>query len=673
MARRAEALRVVAVESTAGTGRRRQITGAVAGDVVRVRGRGFGTRPERITVRFDDIDVAPFVVPFDSRALLVICPLPAKRTTMLRVRVGARTSNAVKFTVARPPYRARGTGVATRELFGAVDQIAAIVAASARMLARTPDAPRELQLAAHAIDQERRTLQRFVELTMQWAPLQAELTFEPLRGIERLDELIDRSGFVSTLRTLMSFLGGTGGPFAAIGGVAVLFDVLDEAADTVATLAKDLAPYFELYVTLLHGLQNWIKGFAFSAEAGPVVAGADIEINPGDVISAMADRIEFVIQLITGGPADPLAEITSRLEQLEAKVDSVGSAIAVTGDGVIAIEEKADRSEEKLDRLESKSDKTSSDLELALFDIARLEVKADVTYLQIERCYEEQLSQRELISILETKADRIEAQLGREETKLDQIEAKADRMEPKLDRLEEKADRAEEKLDRAEEKLDRVEEKSDRVEEKLDRVEQKGDRAEEKLDRSEAKGDRAEAKLDLAEAKLDRAEGKLDRLEQKADRHEGKLDRLEAKADRQEGKLDRHELKLDRLVATPAEASIANQRGGSPRVTASIAAIGKLDGAVYLRVAVDVLRSDLDDLPSWSPWIPFGRPVAAAPLASVSVDLQYEEGSNTVLNAILSARDQAGRIYHRVLRGADHQALRDPTQWSDWLDFLAQP
>jgi hypothetical protein len=128
-----------------------------------------------------------------------------------------------------------------------------------------------------------------------------------------------------------------------------------------------------------------------------------------------------------------------------------------------------------------------------------------------------------------------------------------------------------------------------------------------------------------------------------------KLDRLEAKLDIIEPKFDRLEAKADRpFPIAPHEGAVAAQRGGATNVTAVVAATRGADNRVHLRAAIDVAPQALDDETAWSQWINFGRPAAAIAIIEVSVSASYAAGSNDVLDALLSVRDAAGRVFHRA-------------------------
>ena len=170
-------------------------------------------------------------------------------------------------------------------------------------------------------------------------------------------------------------------------------------------------------------------------------------------------------------------------------------------------------------------------------------------------------------------------------------------------------------------------------------------------------------------------EDKIDLIEAKEDRAEAKLDRQEEKLDRQEEKLDRQEEKLDRIgvLTRLAEGSVANQQGAGDHVSAVVAAVRPQDDRIFLRAAVDAPRLELDVLNRWSDWIDFDRPQNAGRLLAVSIDVNYEEESDDRINALLSVRDQSGRVFHRPFEGAGHGELLNAARWSDWQDFLDQP
>ena len=89
--------------------------------------------------------------------------------------------------------------------------------------------------------------------------------------------------------------------------------------------------------------------------------------------------------------------------------------------------------------------------------------------------------------------------------------------------------------------------------------------------------------------------------------------------------------------------------------------------------ATDIPASDLDEESAWSDWVLFGRPGAALGILEVSLDLHYGEGSDVVLNALLSARDQGGNVFHRAFESLPHGQFLDPNKWTEWQNFLNQP
>jgi hypothetical protein len=97
------------------------------------------------------------------------------------------------------------------------------------------------------------------------------------------------------------------------------------------------------------------------------------------------------------------------------------------------------------------------------------------------------------------------------------------------------------------------------------------------------------------------------------------------------------------------------------------------DNRVHLRAAVDVPPQALDEEAAWSQWIDFGRPALALAIVEASVSASYADGSDTILDALLSVRDAAGRVFHRALEGKPDDRLPTPAQWTDWAVFLGQP
>ena len=481
----------------------------------------------------------------------------------------------------------------------------------------------------------------------------------------------------------------------SLGGELTLgVDVSFSFGEGVSAIAKGV----DIVAQIFEKIGDSIDGDDLDEALGRLEEKADRQGEAFDRMEGKADRGEEKLDLIESksdrqeqkldrleGKADRQEEkldvIESKADRQEQKLDRLEGKADRQTEKLDTLEAKADRHEQKLDAVESKADRQEEKLDTIEAKEDRQEQKLDAIESKNDRQEEKLDKLEEKADRHEQKLDKIEGKADRQEQKLDRLEGKADRHEQKLDRLEGKADRQEKKLDgieskadRHEQKLDRLEGKADRQERKLDTIEGKNDRQEQKLDSLEGKADRQEQKLDSLEEKNDRQEGKLDRLEEKSDRHEEKLDRLEEKADRIEEKHDREEEKLDRLSAMPPfEGSIANQRGGARRVTAAVAAIRGRDNNVFIRAAIDQEPADLDDENSWSDWVNFGRPNVAAVIVEVSIDLQYEEGSNTTLNALLSARDQDGRVYHRVFERLNHGAFLDPDQWSAWQTFLDQP
>ncbi len=687
--------RIRRVVGTRGRGAGKPLAQVHPGETLRIIGSGFGEKPAQASVWFDEIRAEPFAIPFSDTSMLVTAPFCDGSTRSLVVTVGRDASNAVRFRVLRPPRSRAAPGSELLAFMHELDQYAALVAALGRQMSPAVTYSREIRQAADYLDGCRRVLKRNIDLLMQWQDGQRlagriGVPFEALRTIERTDELIRTAGLTRQLRGLTSGIFGPAGALGRLAGESLaewLFgDDGESLRDSVPSAVLGAIGFIlKEGVKILEGAENLLKIFVPSASldggpslGGELTIGVDVSFSIGEGVSAIAKGVDVVSQIFELIFGDDVGEKVDRLEEkadrhaevlvaMEEKADRQGEQLGM-------IEQKADRQEEKLDRLEQKDDRQEEKLD-------RLEQKADRQGEQLDML--EQKDDRQ-----EEKLDRLEQKADRQEEKLDVIEAKADRQEGKLDRLEEKNDRQEEKLDRLEgkadaqeQKLDSLESKADRQEQKLDRLEGKADREEQKLDALEGKADRQEQKLDALEGKADRQEQKLDRLEEKSDRQEQKLDRVEEKNDREEQKLDRIEEKLDReeekldrlILAAPLEGAIATQQGASRNVTAVVSATRGLDDSVHLRAAVDVPASRIDVEAAWSDWVSFGRPGTALGLLEVSVDVEYDEASDTVLNALLSARDQAGIVFHRGFEGVAQDQLLDPARWTDWQSFLGQP
>jgi len=623
--RRPRSLRIRSVVAAQGPQAGEPVESAEPGTSIRVLGSGFGEKPAAVQAVFDDTAVPVFSTPFSDRQLTVTCPLVPEETSRLRIRVGRRTSSAVRFAVRPPKRRRRPPGQATRELFGVVDQYAALTAVLARALAPRVGASGALTIAADGLDEGRKVVQRNLELWLQWAPLQAKAPFEPLRTVALTDELVASGGLTARMRSLTAQTYGPGGTFD------LSQEGKPEATELPASTLGDVGFILQEGAKLLEGVEDVLNTLAPSIEVGigaGIEGSVDVQLSLGAPVSALGKLVDFVGQLVgKSGDDAGKADIERRLEGIEQTVGLISGRMIELLDAVALLEQKADRAE-------GKSDQAGQQLEGLVRKVDGLEAKGDRLEEKTER--------------LEGKADRLEGKADRDGLTLDDLVRRAEAQEEKLDRLEEKDDRLEGKADTIHERLDLVIERQDRLEGKADRLEGKADSLEEKGDRLEGKVDRLEGKGDRVEGKVDQLEGKVDRIEVKGDRVEGKLDLLESKADAIEGKLDRAEAKLDRVSRElPHEASVADQRGTAGRVTGAVTALAA-DGQVYVRAAIDRRRDELDDEASWSPWAPFGAPGTAA-------------------------RTRDGGVFHRVYESQDHNGLADAAQWTAWLDFLRQP
>jgi hypothetical protein len=672
-----------------------------AGDAIRIAGTSFGEDPAAVVALFDETPVRPWASRFSPRGLTVTAPLGA--TEQLRVRVGERTSKPVPLVVRRPERRGGEPGEATRELFGIVDEYIGTTAELTRALAPHLEEGEAFAAAADAIDDGRGTIRRNLELWLSWAPLQAEAEFEPLRTVELMDELAATGGLATRANALVAQTYGPAGAvtravgaqvgspgFAQAAGERLATTTASSVAGTIGFVLHEGSKVLEFVEDLLNILS---PSAAVGASAG-VEGVVDVQINLGNPISAVSKVIDTIAQLLQhAGEKGEKAALDERLRRLEETVARIDQALGTISGRVVQLvdigaklEGKADRAEGKADGAAQVADAVRTTVDRILsrtselkFVVDVLEGKTDLVHGEVHRIEGKLDTALVRLDALEAKGDRLEVKTDTIEAKADRLEGKADRQAQTLDdlvrrgeELEVKADRLETKADRIEGKEDRLEGKADVIHLHLDQVIRALIELEAKSDRLEGKADLLESKGDLAETKLDRLETKSDRLEGKADRHEGKLDRLELKADRAEGKLDRHEAKLDSLVPRPPlEGSIADQRGTRRRVSAAVTALDAA-GQVHLRAAIDRRRNQLDEVARWTAWSPFGAPAGPA-LLGVSVDLQYQEGSDTLIDGLLFVRNGAGNVFHRVFRGGDHTGLADEAQWSPWLAFLGQP
>ena len=76
----------------------------VAGSVLRVSGRNFGSKPESARILFDKIEARPFTTPYSKDELVVTAPLPPVSTSLVRVSVRRKgTSAPYKFAELTKP------------------------------------------------------------------------------------------------------------------------------------------------------------------------------------------------------------------------------------------------------------------------------------------------------------------------------------------------------------------------------------------------------------------------------------------------------------------------------------------------------------------------------------------------------------------------------------------
>jgi peptidoglycan hydrolase CwlO-like protein len=674
MARRRRSPEIARILRGSGRSAGRPVKRLRPGMLLRIEGQDFGDKVRGCTVLFDDVEVRPHEMGFSPESFLVSAPLPPESTDTVRVRVDGTMSDPVECRLVRPGASRREPGSEILAYYAEVDELATATAALASIVAPATPFRGELERAASMLEGYRASLLRSAGAVRLCAAAQEGLDvpeeWAPLQSIRQMDEALRVAGSVPELSALRRSLYGPGGRVQQIAGRVGLdaADVLARgkaAGDQTAEIQEAFeSSGYGLFGFILHeaskameGVEDLFDLFQPSLDAPPF----DVTMDFGGAVSAVAKVVDIVGQIFIkiGADADSaaligrLVEIERKIDQQETKLDGLDVEIGAIRSTLAALNELIVRIGTGLAGL------TTAVGELSDATL-RLEGKADVADVKLNQ--------------LEVKEDHAAGERSAIQEQLGLLEGKADAMAVQLGMQEEKMDRQEEKADRAEGKLDALETKSDRAEGKLDALETKADRAEGKLDSLEAKADRAEGKLDSLEAKADRAEGKLDVLEAKGDRAEGKLDALETKADRSEEKLDRHEVKLDRLrLPVPLEGTIAPQRGGGARVTAAVAVTGAADNRIYLRAAVDVDPDRLDDEAAWSAWTDFGRPTNAGGVLESSIDLAYEQGSDDTLSGLLSLRDETGTVYHRTFEAGHHDDLLDPTVWTAWVRFLAQP
>lgn len=670
---------------------------AMTGDCIRIVGNNFGKTSKKTEVFFDEFMVKPFSFPFSNQELIVICPMVKKDTKSLRIQVGNNFSNAKRFKVNPPITSSEPVGTVTKRYFDTIDQTSALVAGFAGAIAPYTPYSSLITKTSEKINHTRVVLQTVNGLLMNWAPLQENLNFEPLKTIKNMDDIILQSQLTEGVQDYTDHLFGPEGPvFEFFGKDFQISDVLFGTAkdlesylgaiiEETGIFSPELNTFYDAFGFFLHELTKVIEGgenvaklFKPSAEVGlgaGLEGSVDVEFDWGQIFSALSKFIDVIAQTFTKiSTIISSKQGSEKIDRLEEKADRERVLVFDLKIKLDHIEEDLKKLEEKLDKLEQKNDTELGKLDNLETKADREEEKLDRIGENIDRLEQKADRSEEKLDVLEMKSDKAEEKLDRLELKNDREEQKLDKVEEKLDKSEQKLDVLEQKADKAEEKLDRLEEKNDKEEQKLDKLEQKADKAEQKLDKIEQKNDKEEQKLDKLEQKADKAERKLDLLEQKADKAELKLDKLELKNDKEEHKLDKIEVKLDRfpIYQLPLESSIADQQSNNGRLTSAIVAL-KGNNRVYLKAAVDVTSDDLDNEAKWSAWNDFRRPLNAQILIDISIDLQYLENSSNLMNGVITARDSLGNIFIRTFKGLDHQNITKDAEWIDWKDFPGQP
>ena len=357
---------------------RRPTRQSEAGTTVRVTGSGFGDDPGQVRFLFDEIEASPFLLPFSSDALLVTCPLPPKSTSYLRIRVGKKLSNRVKFRVIRPGRPRRPLGSATAEFFQSVDHAAALVAALARRTAPATSMKSELLEAAAGLDAGRRITQRGVELLMQSQELQNGVKSELPRTIAILDEMVTKARFTAQVDTFMINTFGPGSLISKAIGVNAaefLFETgsLGDIGKSLTSIAVPLGFLINQFVKSLEASEAFLKMVKPAAKAG---AGYSIELSgagtlyPGEGISGIAKGIDRISQLLVflGKSADR-AELIGKFDGIKPSIDFLKAEADKLINAIEELGQKLDRQEEKLDTLEVKADSQEQKLDLIIPNI----------------------------------------------------------------------------------------------------------------------------------------------------------------------------------------------------------------------------------------------------------------------------------------------------------------
>ncbi len=642
-----------------------KVAGVYPGKIILISGRNFSKSPDKISVMFEKRgDETSFVKPLPSLSfpskLLAIVPMQPGGRVFVSIVSNKLQSNKKSLTIYSLPKNKKPVGTITRDFFNTVGETTFLVNSAANLISSKVDTPEILNIASNYLDDLQKGILNTVRVLESWLPLQANQEFEPLRTIERFDEMISISG---TAQHLMSFN-------------AEIVKSMNSVASSV--INSDTLSGFGFILTegkkLLEGIENYLERYSPSLSAGEFIA-VDVSFNPGKMVSTIASVVDIVAQVIS-----KIAELLKG-NPIEAKLDKIGpqvtdciNKLSKLDKKLDKIETKNDKAEQKLDNLEVKNDRANESIDNLEIKLDKLEVKSDRNSEQIGILEVKNDNEAIAIGRLEEKLDKVEIKEDQSLNALEKLEEKVDKVEIKNDKEEQKLDKLESKADKAEEKLDKIETKNDKIEEKLDKIEIKNDKMESKLDKIETKNDKIESKLDKIEIKNDNEEHKLDKLEAKSDSLELKLDKIESKIDYLEPKIDKTEIKLDSLPRffPDSETSIAEEDGGGGNVSALSVANKILDGKIYVKAAKNIIPQNLSDPLSWTQnWIDFDFPVQARlPIQSVSVDLQYVDNSNDFINGLILVRDSMGKIFNRSYQAKTEFDIDNPIQWTEKQNLI---
>ena len=326
-----------------GTRTGKKIKTAVPGDTLIVSGNRFGKNPARVIVLFDDSKVAPHRAGFSDNQFFVTVPLIERSTSTFRVQIGKMVSRRKSLNVRRMRKPRGPAGIETSKFTAALDEYASHTAAFTNVVARSLPFGSELQGIAEMIHGMRKGLQKNLEQLLSWRELQREMSFEPLKTLANMDQIVTAGGFTDRVHAMTAAVYGRSGLVATkvdgSSGVAAIHDgrlakFFEDASisenssqtDGDSILNSDVRFFLGTASQLIHEHTKELKAIehyyktanpSVSVEAG---VGVDVSINFGEAISGIAQAIDAIAQWFgvgaTGGDQTTLIDILARLELL---------------------------------------------------------------------------------------------------------------------------------------------------------------------------------------------------------------------------------------------------------------------------------------------------------------------------------------------------------------------